>query len=717
MSPPTITFRGRYPRQPSTSNLASDGIDDPAFVPFSHPLPGPRVAGSGSVSVVNVDMCQSVNKSRHFTTAYDIPNLVVRRGQQFEIRVTFSGPVTPDDFQVEFMIGSSPTVNRGSQVVVTFGSRAPGTWAGEILENQGESVLLGITPSPNAIVGKFRTYVAIVTGGGMQHNSRDETTDLYVLFNAWCPDDPVFYPDEAGRMEYVLSDSGSIFQGSSGSVSQRTWIYGQFEQGILDACIYILDSSRMPIDDRGNAIKLVRKGSAMINSQDDNGVLVGNWSEDFSGGSAPTLWTGSVKILLQYANSGVPVCYAQCWVFAGVFNTFLRCLGIPSRVITNFNSAHDNTGNLKTDLIFTVDGMPDESNTRDSIWNYHCWNEVFMVRPDLPAGLGGWQVVDSTPQETSDGHFRCGPASVAAIKDGLLCHPFDAGFVFAEVNSDVVFLKRDRYGNMSPFKVDKTHVGQAIYTQGINGGSENITHSYKYQEGSSQDEATMARAEQFGCERDHSELAEGLINVTISNTQVHLGQDVNLVVDFHNQGDEVTIHANLSGAVIFYTGITAKNIKDENFSVTVPAHQTERAILRVAAQEYLPHLGSQHCLHFVVTGHTEEQSISAISVVSLLVPSLLLTVNGQTQVHKEMWVTVTFTNPFSFPLHNVSMALEGSGVLSYKNRFYSFIDSLASISWKESFVPRLGGLRRLVAVLDCSSLREVFGSVDFYITG
>lgn len=35
--------------------------------------------------------------------------------------------------------------------------------------------------------------------------------------------------------------------------------------------------------------------------------------------------------------------------------------------------------------------------------NYHCWNECYMTRPDLPAGFGGWQVVDATPQETSDG--------------------------------------------------------------------------------------------------------------------------------------------------------------------------------------------------------------------------------------------------------------------------------------------------------------------------
>lgn len=38
--------------------------------------------------------------------------------------------------------------------------------------------------------------------------------------------------------------------------------------------------------------------------------------------------------------------------------------------------------------------------------NYHCWNEVFMLRPDLPLGLGGWQVVDATPQETSDGRTQ-----------------------------------------------------------------------------------------------------------------------------------------------------------------------------------------------------------------------------------------------------------------------------------------------------------------------
>ncbi len=46
---------------------------------------------------------------------------------------------------------------------------------------------------------------------------------------------------------------------------------------------------------------------------------------------------------------------------------------------------------------------------------------------------GGWQVVDATPQETSQGVFRCGPASVAAVRDGQVYLKHDTPFVFAEV--------------------------------------------------------------------------------------------------------------------------------------------------------------------------------------------------------------------------------------------------------------------------------------------
>jgi transglutaminase 1 len=64
-----------------------------------------------------------------------------------------------------------------------------------------------------------------------------------------------------------------------------------------------------------------------------------------------------------------------------------------------------------------------------------------MKRPDLShsSAYDGWQVVDATPQESSDGLYRCGPTSVEAVKQGEVNKPFDGKFVYAEVNADEVY--------------------------------------------------------------------------------------------------------------------------------------------------------------------------------------------------------------------------------------------------------------------------------------
>lgn len=62
-----------------------------------------------------------------------------------------------------------------------------------------------------------------------------------------------------------------------------------------------------------------------------------------------------------------------------------------------------------------------------------------MDRPDLGPEYGGWQAIDSTPQETSEDLYRCGPASLRAVRDGELQKAYDAGYVFAQVNADKVF--------------------------------------------------------------------------------------------------------------------------------------------------------------------------------------------------------------------------------------------------------------------------------------
>lgn len=62
--------------------------------------------------------------------------------------------------------------------------------------------------------------------------------------------------------------------------------------------------------------------SEQVNCQDDKGVLMGNWSGDYSDGVNPSKWSGSADILRMWSETQFrPVKYGQCWVFAAVMCT------------------------------------------------------------------------------------------------------------------------------------------------------------------------------------------------------------------------------------------------------------------------------------------------------------------------------------------------------------------------------------------------------------
>ena len=58
-------------------------------------------------------------------------------------------------------------------------------------------------------------------------------------------------------------------------------------------------------NERRNPILVSREMSALVNVQDDNGVLVGNWSGDYSGGSSSHGLEGQCQDLA----GGVLACY------------------------------------------------------------------------------------------------------------------------------------------------------------------------------------------------------------------------------------------------------------------------------------------------------------------------------------------------------------------------------------------------------------------------
>ncbi|KAF2344077.1 hypothetical protein FHG87_025167, partial [Trinorchestia longiramus] len=102
----------------------------------------------------------------------------------------------------------------------------------------------------------------------------------------------------------------------------RHWVFGQFDDAVLPACILLLERAGLAPEDRANPVLVSRAISRIVNSNDDRGVVVGKWDKDYEENTTkPTEWTGSIKILEDYMKRQRPVKYGQCWVFSGVVTT------------------------------------------------------------------------------------------------------------------------------------------------------------------------------------------------------------------------------------------------------------------------------------------------------------------------------------------------------------------------------------------------------------
>lgn len=76
---------------------------------------------------------------------------------------------------------------------------------------------------------------------------------------------------------------------------------------------------------------------------------------DLAGGRPAGHWHGTTEILQQWMDSGQTVRWAQCWVFSLTLTTVARALGLPTRSVTNYESAHDVHSNRMVDYIWRLD--------------------------------------------------------------------------------------------------------------------------------------------------------------------------------------------------------------------------------------------------------------------------------------------------------------------------------------------------------------------------
>jgi hypothetical protein len=444
--------------------------------------------------------------------------LILRRGYKFTIKTETPIKITfnPCGIFKEMMVNDDGICGVKQAVDVT------SDWKVKALKEEN---MYALTSPANAAVGVYTL--------GEKH-------EFVLLYNPFKSGSAVYQRNS----HYVLEDKSMIYQGVSDDHEGHIWHVDQFRGLNLIVALRLL--RHLTMEQREQVHVVARHLTFAIGDE----VCYGKWGDGAytsgkpSGGYRcakgkkgpwyskchdPSEHTGTSELLEYYygllqARQPTSVQYCQCFVYAGVTTTIGRALGIPTRIITTFQSAHDTNGDRSISKFYEInendvyEAIDNPSKNHgvghsDSIWSFHVWNEMYISRPDLPKKRRGrkqhtireWNAVDATPQEHSHGIYQMGPAPVATYvkknKDGC----YDNQFVISEVNADIkLFVRKKGSGDefkpmgnpyaTDPFDDHMNTVGVIITTSKTgcdfkNNPDENckqlVTSSYKMPEPSS----------------------------------------------------------------------------------------------------------------------------------------------------------------------------------------------------------------------------------------
>lgn len=698
---------------------------------------------SGALLVKDVDFHVTENCKNHHTDQFHIVEngtLVIRRGQPFMVTLSFNEDFDASKHELKFMflIGEDPLPSQKSDIRFGLTDKwYPEEWGAKLMTQKGNRITVYIHPGCDAVIGEYDFLLEIDTKGSKGNYVYDHPDPVYLLFNPWCKSDQVFMEDKSLLDEYVLNDSGYIYQGSGTSqILAKPWNYGQFDEGILDISMFILRQGFSEVGHQmSDPVRVSRAISQMINSPENNGVVMMDFSEEPSRGKRPSAWAGSVSILHLFRETGEAVRYGQDFVFAGIMTTVCRALGLPCRPITNFVSAHDSDENVTNDVYVEED---EDGNIverkEDTTWNYHVWNEVWMGRPDLPVGYGGWQALDATPQEASDGVYCCGPSPVIAIRNGEVNQCYDTRFMFAEMNADRVYwLRNPMCGNWEIIYTEKDSLGQYICTKdpdcnaGTNGKNTrmDITNDYKLQCG-----AEYERINSISTSRRNLRMLRRNTNRQCEDMEFHMearenamiGQKFNVTLLARNLGlEHRSVKTSFYCKVVNHYGDTVGICRELHIGTEYKAKEGKPITMQIMPEDYMNFLDRvESRLAMKISVYTRvlqtDQVFMYTESFQLDWPTLNIDVPHRARVGQPLTAKVTFLNPLNVPLGMSVLSLEGSGI-EYSSHFeVGEVPPNCSMTEDMTFVPLRSGERVLVVTFHSKELQDVTGNAVIKVT-
>lgn len=699
---------------------------------------------SGSLMVKDVNLHVPENCKNHHTDQFYLAenrSLVIRRGQPFMITITFNEEFdeSKHDLKFKFLIGEDPLPSKKSDVCFGLTDRwYPEEWGAKLMSKKGNTVILYIHTGCDCIIGEYDFLLETNYTGKKKNHVYAHQGPIFILFNPWCKNDQVFMEDKVLLKEYILNDSGYIYQGSGTSqILAKPWNYGQFEEGILDICMLILRQGFSEISHQmSDPVRVTRAISQMINSPENNGVVMMDFAEEPNRGRSPSAWSGSVNILHLFRESGESVRYGQDYVFAGVMTTVCRALGLPCRPVTNFVSAHDSDENVTNDIYVEED---EDGNIierkEDTTWNYHVWNEVWMSRPDLPVGYGGWQALDPTPQEASDGVYCCGPSPVIAIRNGEVNQCHDTRFMFAELNADRVYwLRHPMCGNWEVLYTENDSLGQYVCTKDPECKPDSdpketrmdITADYKIQCGSEYERINLVntsrrnlrmlqannQARQFEDMEFHMEARENVM----------IGHKFNVTLLARNLSlEHRSLKTSFYCKIVNHYGDTVGMCRELHVGTEHKAKEGKPISMQIIPEDYMrfiDRIDSHMAMKISVYTRVMQTDQVFMYTESFQMdwPTLHIDVPRRIRVGQNVLAKVTFINPLSVPLSMCMLSLEGSGLNCSKHREVMDVPPNSNLVEDISFTPLRSGDRRIVINFHCKELQDITGSALITVT-
>ncbi|XP_044207376.1 protein-glutamine gamma-glutamyltransferase 5-like [Thunnus albacares] len=677
-----------------------------------------------NITDTNTDHCRlklvnfetEENHIFHETQGLSKEHLVVRRGKPFKLTLLFRSRLW--NLQTERLVLEVVLGSLSEKIPVQFSDKwsDPRCWSAKIYPSnmRPQSVVIHVCSPVLSSVALYDLLVHIET---IQDRRSYAVGSFVLLCNPWLKDDPVYMPLDVQIQEYIKSDYGLVYMGTHLNISKRPWSFGQYEPGVLEACLKLLQVSPQHLSNthrdyilRADPVYLSRVVCAMVNCNDDMGILVGKWQGSYKGGVTPTEWSGSADILHRWASSNCrPVRYGQCWVFASVLCTVMRVLGIPSRVVTVFNAAHDGDGSLKIEELYTSRGEK-LGLSKDSIWNFHVWVECWMRRPDLGEGFDGWQVVDATPQERSAGIYCCGPCPVVAVQKHCLGAPFDTSFIYASVDADIIrLIVRD--GLVVGRMVDTESVGQLIYTKSIGSDRpENLTQTYKRTK-NTESFVGLRLVRERDKRKIHKE--KGMspsLEVSLTLDRVPLvGENINMCVMVINQSSSPRVlMEHLNAQLKEYNSSQVETFWKTHKQVHIQPHEVLRLYHDIPPSEYESVLAGDDIVNLAVVikdVRTKERVLDTQEF-NIGSPQITIEIEGgdSIQLKKEHTARVSFTNMFTKPLNGAVLTVEGSGLLQHKHEArLVLLQPGRKIEKKVSIMATSPGTKLLMATFSHSS--------------